>query len=139
MLKPRLDVLNLATAKIGTDLADDHPVSIPYVAGRASLRPTTDDIAAIDLTGGLATTNDNISQNRWAIGGSIVGVGDATVADLLRGGMVECSSCHDPHFSNKSLDEVESTWGGESASDGLFLRRVGGNTGSGVCKTCHNK
>lgn len=24
-------------------------------------------------------------------------------------------------------------------SDGLFLRRVGGNAGSGVCRTCHNK
>ncbi len=138
-LKARLDVLNIETAKIGTNLTDDHPVSVPYIAGRASLRPTSADIAGIDLTTGLASTNDNISQNRWAVGGVIAGIGDAVVADLLRGGRVECSSCHDPHFSNKSFDEVESTWGGESNSDGLFLRRVGGNTGSGVCRTCHNK
>ncbi len=138
-IKAAQDFMNIASARIGTNLADDHPVSVPYIAGRASLRPTSADIAAIDLTRGLATTNDNIMQNRWAVGGMIAGVGDATVADLLRGGRVECSSCHDPHFSNKSFDEVESTWGGESNSDGLFLRRVGGNTGSGVCRTCHDK
>jgi hypothetical protein len=134
---------------IGTDLRDDHPVSVTYTAGKGSLRPTSDDIATIDLTSGLATTNANISQNRWAVGGAIVGPGEATIADLLRGGKVECSSCHDPHFSNKSWDEVESTFvtpgsvaycgSGEGCSDGLFLRRVGGNTGSGVCRTCHNK
>jgi len=121
---------------------------VTYTAGKGSLRPTTDDIANIDLTVGLGSTNDNISQNRWAIGGAIAGPGDATIADLLRGGKVECSSCHDPHFSNKSWDEVESTWfdpytnfcpSGEACTDGQFLRRVGGNTGSGVCRTCHNK
>jgi hypothetical protein len=131
-LKPRQDVMNISMARMGSNLTDDHPVSVPYIVGRASLRPTTDDIASIDLTTGLATTNDNISQNRWSIGGSVAGLGDAVVADLLRAGRVECSSCHDPHFSNKSFDEVESTWGGESSSDGLFLRRVGGNTGSEV-------
>ncbi len=133
------DTLTSTRLGIGTNLQDDHPVSVTYTAGKASLRATSTDIAGVDLTADLHSTNDNIAQNRWAVGGTVAGPGDATIADLLRGGKVECSSCHDPHFSNKSWDEVESTWGGESHADGLFLRRVGGNTGSGVCRTCHAK
>lgn len=34
-------------------------------------------------------------------------------------------------FNEHYLSEVD--------SDGLFLRRVGGNSNSGVCRTCHNK
>ncbi|MBI5587425.1 MAG: hypothetical protein HY889_03555, partial [Deltaproteobacteria bacterium] len=83
-----------------------------------------------------------LAQNRWAIKGYIDG-GTATIADLLRNTKVECSSCHDPHFKNTSWDEIEAVGGyaGKDPSeiDGLFLRRVGGNTGSGVCRTCHNK
>lgn len=123
------------------DLRDDHPVSVAYTAGKASLRPTGTTLSSIDLTAGLNATgaaDANMNQNRWSVSGSITD--SAAISALLRGaGNVECSSCHDPHFSNKSWDETESTWGGESHSDGLFLRRVGGNTGSGVCRTCHNK
>ncbi|MBE7414221.1 MAG: hypothetical protein HS130_02885 [Deltaproteobacteria bacterium] len=107
----------------------------------------------------------NLTQNRWAVNGFITN--NATIGDLLRNNKVECTSCHDPHFKNTSWDEVKSTWvsdgsdwytytndysetkwmqwtswcgnDGEKCSDGQFLRRVGGNTGSGVCKTCHNK
>ncbi|MFQ5464959.1 MAG: hypothetical protein ACE5EI_03435 [Thermodesulfobacteriota bacterium] len=131
-------------------LTDDHPVSVLYSAGKASLRPTTVSLSSIDLTFGLNSTGQsspNLAQNRWAIKGGITDT--ATIQDLLRGGKVECSSCHDPHFDNKSWDEVEDTWnhnpfqtycsGPEDCSNGNFLRRVGGNTGSGVCRTCHNK
>ncbi len=138
-----------ARLNVGTDLSNDHPVSVPYNAGTAaSLRDSATVISAIDLAAGLTTTNDNIRQNRWAVKGFVSET--ATIADLLRGGKVECSSCHDPHFRNLSWDEAEQTWydptgfitycsTGESCSDGNFLRRVGGNTGSGVCRTCHNK
>jgi hypothetical protein len=139
------------------NLTDDHPVSVVYQAGgAASLRDTTQVIGDINLTGDLiynAAKDDewtNLAQNRWAVGGFISD--EATVGELLRNGKVECSSCHDPHFRNLSWDEVEDTWwvqatalpktwctDGEDCSDGLFLRRVGGNTGSGVCRTCHEK
>lgn len=90
----------------------------------------------------------NLAQNRWAVKGFISDT--ATISDLLRNGKVECSSCHDPHFRNLSWDEAEPTWSdegglityctaGEDCSDGNFLRRIGGNTGSGVCRTCHEK
>jgi len=64
-----------SAANLGTDLSDDHPVSIQYIAGNASLK----DPDTTTLTG-------------W--------VGATTIRDLLRGpsrDRVECGSCHDPH------------------------------------------
>jgi hypothetical protein len=138
---------------IGTDLSNDHPVSIPYNEAlvTAGLRLSSTLLSSIDLTSGLSGSaatlyNSNLSQNRWAVDGSISNT--STIDDLLRNGRVECSSCHDPHFRNLSWDEAEPTWisiatswcfSGEDCTDGNFLRRVGGNTGSAVCRTCHNK
>jgi len=131
---------------IERDLSNDHPVSVPYNADRASLRATDTVINSIDLTSGLAASattynSSNLAQNRWAIKGFISNT--ATISDLLRNGRVECSSCHDPHFRNHSWDEAEASWTNpttplmwcdndpEKCSDGNFLRRV--------CRTCHNK
>lgn len=133
---------------IGTDLSNDHPVSVTYTTGRAGLRPTNTLISSINLTAGLQASaatayGNNLSQNRWAVKGFVSDT--ASISDLLRNSKVECSSCHDPHFKNSSWDEVESKayagWCGTSelCTDGQFLRRVGGNTGSGVCRTCHDK
>ncbi|MFQ5479978.1 MAG: hypothetical protein ACE5DW_01720 [Thermodesulfobacteriota bacterium] len=154
---------------LGTDLTNDHPVSVPYSAStKGSLRPVSTVISTINLAAGLTAPagetlnylNNNLSQNRWAVSGFISDT--ATINDILRNNKVECSSCHDPHFRNLSYDEWESSYsygskgpaesstsggphwcnGGahiEDCADGLFLRRVGGNSGSGVCKTCHNK
>ncbi|MFQ5442762.1 MAG: hypothetical protein ACE5EB_08580 [Thermodesulfobacteriota bacterium] len=150
----------IGSLNIGTDLTNDHPVSVTYSGNsKASLRAKTTLLSAIDLTTGLSNTNalsayyQAMTQNRWAVKGSISDT--AHISDLLRNDKVECSSCHDPHFRNLSWDEAESTWNkppnlppgnyywyctpGEDCSDGLFLRRVGGNTGSGVCRTCHDK
>ncbi|MBI5468114.1 MAG: hypothetical protein HY891_03190 [Deltaproteobacteria bacterium] len=138
----------IARLTIGTDLSNDHPVSVTYTTGRAGLRQTNTVISAINLTAGLNASaptlfGGNLAQNRWAVKGFISDT--ATIADLLRDNKVECSSCHDPHFKNSSWDEVESVayenWCGTSelCTDGQFLRRVGGNTGSGVCRTCHDK
>lgn len=144
---------------LGTSLSNDHPMSVTYTPGIAGLRPTATVINSIDLMAGLASSastvyGNNLQQNRWAVKGAISNT--ATIADLLRDGKVECTSCHDPHFRNLSWDEVENSWtsywddneqlqkpyiycAGEDCTDGNFLRRVGGNTGSGICRTCHNK
>ncbi|MBI5491783.1 MAG: hypothetical protein HY893_02495 [Deltaproteobacteria bacterium] len=139
---------------IGLDLSNDHPMSVVYngatsstdfTGSRASLRASNTTISTVDLTSNLAssaTTFDggNLTKNLWAVKGFVNP--DATIADVLRGpsnNRVECSSCHDPHFNNKSWNEADSTWGTEANSNGNFLRRVGGNTGSGVCRTCHAK
>ncbi|MFQ5442311.1 MAG: hypothetical protein ACE5EB_06260 [Thermodesulfobacteriota bacterium] len=138
---------------LGTDLTNDHPVNIVYNEGTAaSLRPKSTNIAGIDLTTGLSNTSSLsayykwMTQNRWANLG-FIDTG-ATIQEMLRtdsttSDLVECSSCHDPHFSNKTyVDYKHDTAGtltGVGQADGVFLRRVGGNTGSGVCRTCHDK
>ena len=106
-------------ANIGTDLTNDHPISIVYNAPNAdpdqnpgSLRQTT-----TSLTG------------TWLVRDSD-GVTGPTIGDLLRNGRVECPSCHDPHADNPIAG------GGNHP---LFLRRVGGNADSAICLTCHAK
>lgn len=84
-----------------------------------------------------------MTQNLWANAGFLDS--GATISDLLRtdgvgnSNLVECSSCHDPHFSNMSYVDYKPNMTGIGVADGVFLRRVGGNTGSGVCRTCHDK
>jgi hypothetical protein len=140
----------------GVDLTNSHPVSITYnPAVSTSLRPKSTLLSSIDLVTGLSVSagqsyGNNLQQNRWAVKGFISNT--ATIQDLLRNDKVECSSCHDPHFKNLSWDEIEplayggvtnsgfdigwcGTW--EGCGDGAFLRRVGGNTGSAICRTCH--
>ena len=140
------DIIGSTRLNIGTDLSNDHPISIAYQVNKASLRPTNTVISLLHMTTDVFTAGMNdetdsatTTANRWAVKGYINS--GATIDDLLRGDArrVECSSCHDPHFSNKTWEEVESTWGGEVHGDGMFLRRVGGNSVSGVCRTCHNK
>ena len=162
---------------IGVDLTNDHPIGIEYsdgtnTSGRkaASIRLRTTTISTIDLHTGLTNRNKadntnttanefvagydpatfdggNVMQNLWAVNGFLDS--SATISKILRGseGTVECGSCHDPHFNNKSWGEnammIEDGTleleGGAGHSNGLFLRRVGGNAVSGVCRTCHNK
>ncbi len=142
------DFMTSSRLNIGLNLSNDHPVSVTYNAGTAAgLRATNTVINSIDLTADLNTSaatydGGNLMQNRWAVKGFVSDT--ATIADLLRSSKVECSSCHDPHFNNKSFNEVDATYSNVTAdqefeSNGLFLRRVGGNTGSGVCRTCHEK
>jgi hypothetical protein len=136
------DLISSTRLNLGTDLTDDHPTCVAYDSAKASLRATSTVISSVVMTNRTLTTGTTSSsrtdtRNRWANAGQI-DMG-ATIEDVLRGGQVECSSCHDPHFSNKSWDEVNSTWGGSADGDGHFLRRVGGNSLSGVCRTCHNK
>jgi len=142
-----------ARVNLGTDLTNDHPVNVDYSGGtKASLRPRGTDIATINLSAGLNQTTsyfDYMKSNLWAVSGFISST--ATIGDLLRAdsttagakNKVECASCHDPHFSNGSYPEYtrdsNNKFTGLNAGDGVFLRRVGGNMGSGVCRTCHNK
>jgi len=121
-------------------ISNDHPVGVTYSGGtKASLRQTSLTISNISVSADLASSagtfdDGNLAQNRWAVNGFISST--ASIADLLRGGLVECTTCHDPHFRNRSWTEAETV---DAYTDGMFLRRVGGNAGSGVCRTCHEK
>jgi len=64
-------------SNIGTDLSDDHPISITYDATLSSA-----DAGLYDPT----TTNS--------------GLGGTINQDLLLGGQVQCASCHDVHNGN---------------------------------------
>ncbi|MFQ5442315.1 MAG: hypothetical protein ACE5EB_06280 [Thermodesulfobacteriota bacterium] len=136
---PTSNILSGTSIVLGTSLTNDHPINVLFKGGKAaSLRDENTIISQIDLTTGLYnTTSANLSQNLWSIQGYISDT--AIIKDLLRDGRIECPSCHDPHFNNKSWTEIEGTFLDWNDMDGLFLRRVGGNTGSGVCRTCHNK
>lgn len=83
----------------GGDMTNDHPISLTYRGDEAnppaSLRPTATPL--VD----------------W--------IGATTVAGLLRGGKVECVSCHNPHAQSQS-----------------FLRS-NSNQQSTICFACHAK
>jgi hypothetical protein len=145
------DYITDPSLSIGRDLSNDHPISVPYNEFTAGLRPMDTIISDIDLADGLNVGalqfgSGNLDRNLWAVMGYISD--EATIRDLLRvtdGQLrVECASCHDPHFNNKSWTEVDYTYGEgvqnrRFETNGLFLRRVGGNSASGLCRTCHNK
>ncbi len=143
------------------DLSNDHPINVTYNGGTvASLRPTSTVISSLVMDNARSNAGDpgntfGRSDNLWASKGFISN--SATIADILRdGGKVQCTSCHDPHYKNQTnndptvVNSYDRTGYGvdwqydvtsqfDGLIDGLFLRRVGGNSNSGVCRTCHNK
>jgi predicted CXXCH cytochrome family protein len=84
---------------IGTNLADDHPISFVY------------DLALATADGELADPTSSPS-----------GLGGTIAVDLLIGGRLECSSCHDAHNSSGAPDMLQ-VWNNESL----------------LCRTCHIK
>jgi hypothetical protein len=156
--QPANQASNFVTSMlIGTDLTDDHPMSIRYRGGSvASLRTTATVISGINMCtqqeSDGSCQEELVNGNLWSVAGFINDT--ATIDDLLRGSSggatIECSSCHDPHYKNLTNPESQFydsyNWDGGTVTDhsdmnidGLFLRRVGGNSDSGVCRTCHAK
>jgi hypothetical protein len=133
------------------DLSNDHPINVVYAAGTAaSLRATSTVISSLVMDNARSNASDSTrdiygrSDNLWASRGFISST--ATISEILRdGGKVQCGSCHDPHYKNQTNTDpaVVASYGAVAInhvdSDGLFLRRVGGNSNSGVCRTCHGK
>lgn len=135
-------------AVIGTDLRNDHPVSIQYCGGGINADSTT---SAATECGHGADYNDPqtalINGNRvWWLdttgtgGDGVAAVGAAGTrertdiflysrndfTDGLIQPAVECGSCHDPHVDSP-----------DTAAEVNFMRLS--NRGSSVCLTCHNK
>lgn len=126
---------------LGTDLTNDHPISMQYAAGGPVSTDTDGQFAGTlgdgDFFAPVKATVNN--QPVWWVD-SVVGtplVREKT--DMLlytrsdgigSGGtiepFVECGSCHDPHNSST-----------QSATQVAFLRIS--NTASQVCTACHDK
>lgn len=118
---------------LGTDLRDDHPISIAYCGG--GLTPSG---AGLTFTGSCADTdfltaglyNKDIGGGVYVtwidVTGGTAGTRQKTDLYLYTNGsnklLVECGTCHDPH-------------GGVTSTP--FLRTS--NTGSALCLVCHNK
>ncbi|QOY51874.1 cytochrome c3 family protein [Candidatus Sulfurimonas baltica] len=105
--------VSAASGATAVDLSNDHPISIVYTPGRASLRETTD------------TLDDGENNESW-----VTPSGSQLVSALLRGGNVECVSCHDPHNATgvaQSATNIQVN----------YLRHT--NERSELCFGCHAK
>ena len=105
----------VASANLGTDLRNDHPIGITYdgtlVTADGALRPTS---TAVTIgTGGTKTRVGTIANN------------------MLFADRLECASCHDVH----NTFTVPVAYAG--ASSNKLLKVV--LTGSSLCLTCHDK
>ena len=127
---------------LGTDLTNDHPISMQYGGGgvNTTTHPTDGTFAGTlgdpDFNFPERVTLNN--QPIWWVDGPSGADGEREKTDMLLytrdeasvpGGQqpfVECGSCHDPHNS--------STQGTGSVA---FLRVA--NTASQVCTACHTK
>lgn len=94
---------------LGADLRNDHPVAVVY---QTALSADPSHYATITQVGARIYIN--------GAGGQLPLFGSSTASAT-----VECASCHDAH--NNSLN----------GTNGGFLRQA--NTGSQMCKACHNK
>lgn len=119
---------------LGSDLRNDHPVSIQYAGGGYYYETSTFSGAMVDSDFVAPTTKVINSQPVWFIDGDTdtnldkneIRMYTRTPADVATNNnkaqpFVECASCHDPHVT----------------ANGPFLRKA--NTGSAVCLACHNK
>lgn len=126
------DMSGFGVANIGQDLSNDHPIGMVY-CGAAN---DSQAIAGNCVDDSFNTAGSGVSGAAQVLGTLATRVwletgGNSTYSktdfplygDNQPGAKVECATCHDPH----------------TPENGTFLRRVGGNSGSGVCLTCHNK
>ncbi len=101
-----------ASADLGTDLSNDHPISFLYDANLA----TTD--------GSLWGPTD-VAHQVTTLASPSGGVRTGTIDEvLLEGSKMECSSCHDVHNTFTGAEPM------------LLKISI---TGSQLCLTCHNK
>lgn len=119
---------------LGTDLRDDHPISIEYAGGSCS--GTTADCTPSAATGDpdfvVAQYELINTQNQWWVDTTGGTANKREKTDMIlyprtftggSGPSVECGSCHDPHS--------------DTAQPVSFMRIS--NTNSAVCLACHTK
>ncbi|UCH46588.1 MAG: hypothetical protein JSU95_10710 [Betaproteobacteria bacterium] len=118
---------------LGTDLRDDHPISIQYGGGGCSATDVTCATLGDADFNTPATANINTVQAWWVNTAAGGGAGRQKQDMILytrtdgpaaqEEPFVECGSCHDPHAS--------------TSTPVSFLRID--NTDSSICLACHTK
>jgi hypothetical protein len=108
-------------ALLGTDLRDDHPVSMIYASAKSY---GTGGTLGEDSYGAGFKAAELSGTKPVVLSGSVT---LPLYGTALANAKVECGSCHDPH-------EARSFASGSSVA---FLRTM--NTGSALCLTCHLK
>jgi predicted CXXCH cytochrome family protein len=108
---------------IGTDLRNDHPISIQYagaVNGHGANDP--DFNAANSTTVASGTTVWYIDTGTAGKQKTDLPLYNRVGGSLNGQALVECATCHDPHTQTTT-----------------FLRNPAGNNGSATCLSCHTK
>jgi len=112
---------------LGTDLRNDHPVSIEYAGAltgtlaRSAYDTDFKDAQMVTVNSGtevyyIETTGDSTKSK------NDLPLYNRTSGTLAGEPLVECATCHDPHTQNTT-----------------FLRNTAGNDGSATCLSCHTK
>ncbi|MDX2463284.1 MAG: cytochrome c3 family protein [Porticoccus sp.] len=148
--------------EIGTDLTNDHPVSMQYAGGGYSF---TNQVLAqgATLDEDFAAASRIGTAGRWYVDNTIEGTPgsfdkwdfklytrDTTgFADNPNNGavfagekepFVECGSCHDPHFETTTFLRMSGQVNlVTDLNGGVAPAGAQSNTGSRVCLTCHTK
>lgn len=123
---------------LGTDLTNDHPISMQYGGGGLDLNDPVGQAPAGSLGDpafNLPFRDDINNQPIWWVDSAVGTTGVRERTDMLlytrndlgiQEPFVECGSCHDPHNSST-----------QSPSQVAFLRVS--NAASAVCTACHIK
>jgi len=110
------------TRNLGTNLSNDHPISFTYDATLAT--------ADGELRG-----PDTVVKSRSAGGGTA-----AAPKMPLDGGQVQCTTCHDPHLSDKAAQNGNAKF--LRVNRFQLAQPTGGafdTTNDIICLACHNK
>lgn len=125
--------VNTGFTRIGTDLTNDHPISITY---NSSLVTADGELAAMNPSQGDTGTN-----------GALIGIRRSGYKPLLPleptgpGGLgqVQCATCHDPHL-NKSkflrLNRLQANAGPSRSTNSSFTFNQANDI---ICLACHTK
>jgi predicted CXXCH cytochrome family protein len=109
---------------LGTDLRNDHPVSIQYAGTVPGLYTALDgdfkDALSTVAAGSTVYYIDTDASGTKAK--NDLPLYNRTSGSLINQPLVECATCHDPHTNNTT-----------------FLRNDAGNDGSATCLSCHTK
>ena len=122
------------TRQLGTNLANDHPISITY----------DDGLAGVDgELQRLTTTAPKQRDTHSTYNGTLIGIRDASTGykptlplqatGTSNAGQVQCSTCHDPHITEERFLRLNRTQknnapsGDFTASDDI------------ICLACHTK